>query len=88
MVLITGDLFDGIDGDSMIPPAKPLNDLKSEKGAYFITGNHETYLGLNKVYSALEKTDVEVLKDEVVDIDGLKLIGVNYPNREREEKCG
>lgn len=80
MVLITGDLFDGMDGD-LNAPLKPLNNLKPEKGIYFVTGNHETYLGLNKVYNALENTDIKVLRDEVVDADGLKIIGVNYPNR-------
>lgn len=80
MVVITGDLFDGMDGDldSLIGP---LNDIKTEKGTFFITGNHETYLGVEKVFSVLQKTDVKILRDQVVDIDGLKMIGINYPDR-------
>jgi uncharacterized protein len=84
MVLITGDLFDGMDGD-LSQPVKPLNDLNAEKGTYFVTGNHETYLGLDKVFSTLEKTKIKVIKDEVVDVDGIKLIGVNYPNRSEKK---
>jgi uncharacterized protein len=78
MIVITGDLFDGMDGsiDSLV---KPLDEARPSKGIYFITGNHETYLGIDKALSALSKTKVTTLKDQVVDIDGLKLIGINYP---------
>lgn len=78
MVVITGDLFDGMDGklDELV---RPLDDIKAPRGTFFITGNHETYLGLDDVFAAIKKTPVRILNDEVVDLSGLKLIGVHYP---------
>lgn len=84
MVLVTGDLFDGMDGE-LENPIKPINSIKTRKGIYFVTGNHETYLGLNEVFKALQKTNVTVLKDEVVNVDGLKIIGISYPRREEDK---
>ncbi len=78
MVVITGDLFDGMDGvleDSIMP----LKDLQSDEGTFFVTGNHETYLGVERVLSALRHTPLKILYDEVVDVDGLQLIGIDYP---------
>ena len=83
MVVITGDLFDGMDG-SLPSLVTPLNDLIAPDGVYFITGNHETYLGVGKAFSILEKTKVKILNDEVRDIRGLQLIGISYPRGERE----
>ncbi|MCX6731668.1 MAG: metallophosphoesterase [Candidatus Parcubacteria bacterium] len=77
MVVITGDLFDGMDGD-LNPLARPLDDIQAEKGVYYITGNHEIYLGGENVFAVLQKTKTRILKDEVVDVGGLKLIGINY----------
>jgi predicted MPP superfamily phosphohydrolase len=80
MVLITGDLFDGADGNLEAMVA-PLNRLVAPQGIYFVTGNHETYLGVQRSYAALRTTPVRVLTDECVVIDGLQLIGISYPER-------
>lgn len=80
MVVITGDLFDGMDGNLGVLVG-PLDDLRSVRGTYFVTGNHETYLGLETAFAALAQTPVVILKDEVRDLGGLKLIGVSYPER-------
>ncbi len=77
MVLITGDLFDGMDGDLNFL-VSPIDKLNPPQGIFFVTGNHETYLGVDKVFEALAKTKVKSLKDEVVDVSGLKLIGLNF----------
>ena len=84
MVVITGDLFDGMDGD-LNPLVRPLNDIKAEKGTFFITGNHETYLGVKESLDALTKVNVRILKNEVADVNGLKIIGINYPTLEENE---
>jgi predicted MPP superfamily phosphohydrolase len=78
LVFITGDLFDGADGrlDELVGP---LDDLRAP--AYFVTGNHETYLGVDRAYAALKKTKVRILSDEMVVIDGLQIIGISYPER-------
>lgn len=80
MVVITGDLFDGMDGNLELS-MDPLNAIRSKQGTFFVNGNHETYFGLDKTYALLDKTDIRVLKDEVVDINGLKVIGIGYPER-------
>ena len=80
MVLITGDLFDGADGN-LEELVAPLNRLVAPQGIYFVTGNHETYLGVQRSYAALRTTPVRVLADERVVIDGLQVIGISYPER-------
>ncbi len=87
VVFITGDLFDGRDGnlDKLVGP---LNDLKAPLGTFFVTGNHETYLGTDLCYAALQKTPVRILRDERVEIDGLQIIGVSYPERESPKDLG
>ena len=78
MVLITGDLFDGSDG-RLEDLVQPLNDITAP--TYFVTGNHETYLGVARAYAALKTTRVKVLEDELTLINGLQLIGISYPQR-------
>ncbi|OGF24853.1 hypothetical protein A2331_04905 [Candidatus Falkowbacteria bacterium RIFOXYB2_FULL_34_18] len=78
IVLITGDLFDGMDG-RLSSFVDLLNQIKSKKGTYYVTGNHETYLGLEEVFAILAKTNINVLNDRVVNVDGLQIIGISYP---------
>jgi hypothetical protein len=78
LVLITGDLFDGMDGD-LEPFIKPLSEFKSTYGTYFVTGNHEGYLGLDTSLGILKQTNIKVLDDQVVDIKGLQIVGISYP---------
>jgi hypothetical protein len=80
LVVITGDLFDGMDG-GLPDLVSPLDNLRAPNGVLFIDGNHETYLGTQKTFDALEQTKVRILRDEVVDIDGLSFVGVSYPER-------
>lgn len=79
-VMIVGDLFDGMDGD-LGSLAGPLGDIRAEKGVFFSTGNHETYLGVAKAFSALKGTGVEILDDRAVIVDDLAIIGIGYPGR-------
>lgn len=80
IVFITGDLFDGTCHD-FLELASPLKELEAPLGTYFITGNHETYSGLNNVSGALSATPVKFIKDEILEINGLQIAGVNYPVR-------
>jgi len=80
MVVITGDLFDGMDG-ALSELAAPLRDLNAPDGVFFVTGNHETYLGVDKAFSILEGSKVTVMDDRVLDIRGLQLVGVGFPKR-------
>ncbi|MFA4941831.1 MAG: metallophosphoesterase [Patescibacteria group bacterium] len=77
-IVITGDLFDGMDGnlDSFV---ELLDSFKTSEGVYYVTGNHEIYLGIEEVLATLKKTEINILDDEVADINGLQFIGVSYP---------
>lgn len=78
LIMITGDLFDGIGGfyDAFI---EPLNRLKARRGIFFITGNHEHYAGIGRTLAVIGKTNITVLDNEMVDINGVQIIGVSYP---------
>ncbi len=77
IILITGDLLDGVNGsyDDMI---KPIQRLHARHGIFFVTGNHEYYVGIQKALNIIGKTPIRVLNNEWVDIDGLELVGVDY----------
>lgn len=77
LIFITGDLFDGMASD-ISHFADGLNQLKAKKGVYFITGNHETYIGINRALDVLKQTKIKILQNEAIEIDGLVLIsGIN-----------
>jgi hypothetical protein len=84
VVFITGDLFDGMSGrlDQFVDP---LNRLEAEKGIFYITGNHETYIGVNRALGILRKTKIHLMKNEVVDLEGLQIVGINYPGLGRSK---
>ena len=86
LILITGDLFDGMGGD-LSSFAELLNSLKASKGVFFVTGNHEGYLGLDAPLSALKKTHIRVLEDEIVDLDGLQIVGIRYPEYQHKNNA-
>lgn len=84
VVFITGDLFDGMDG-GLEAAAEPLDAISAPEGIFFITGNHETYVGLESVLAALGKTQVKVLDDEMIVVDGMQILGVSYPQRGKDK---
>jgi hypothetical protein len=79
LVFITGDLFDGMDG-SVNLGVEPIGNLKAP--AYFVTGNHETYFGLDRIRQILSETKIQALNDELIIIDGLQIVGISYPDRD------
>lgn len=88
MVVITGDLFDGMDGN-LDDAVDSLNDIRAPYGTFFVNGNHETYFGLEKSFDFLKRTTVRILHDEVVHIDGLSILGIGYPERgEKKDVVG
>jgi len=78
VVLITGDLFDGEDS-SLDKFIDPLNRIDAPLGTYFVTGNHETYLGVERALEVLGHTRVKALRDDMVVVDGLQIVGFSYP---------
>jgi predicted MPP superfamily phosphohydrolase len=80
VVVITGDLFDGTDGN-LETFVEPLRKIQAPEGVYFITGNHETYLGIDNTYKIIAQTDIVPLRDSLKNINGLQFIGIDYPLR-------
>jgi hypothetical protein len=78
MVVITGDLFDGL-SDGLSGFAEPLRRLTAPMGVYMVTGNHEVYVGMRRAMGVLARTGIRVLENEVVDVEGLLLMGVAFP---------
>jgi predicted MPP superfamily phosphohydrolase len=78
IIFISGDLFDGMDGGFEV--LKPdLAKLKAKEGVFFVSGNHETYPKNFDIKEILSGTDIRILDDELVDLDGVQIVGVSYP---------
>lgn len=76
-VFISGDFFDGMESDfSWLE--KPLGDLKSKKGVYYGFGNHDLYLGFDKVLKLMSDKKLIILDNSLKEVDGLQIIGINY----------
>ncbi len=85
IIFIGGDLYDG---RSTIDPAAlsaPLKSLTAPLGVYFITGNHEEFGDASVFLEAVRKLGMQVLMDEMVEVEGLQLVGVDYHNANTAE---
>lgn len=80
LVCITGDLVDGHVA-SLAPAVSALSELKSRHGTYFVTGNHEYYWSDAAWAEALERMNVQVLRNRHVRIGdtaaSFDLVGVD-----------
>ena len=82
LVLITGDLFDGI-GPVNRQTIEPLTKLMAK--TYFVIGNHERYDDMEKIQSILPDTGVEILRNRIADFRGVQIVGVDAPLRDGEK---
>lgn len=63
VVVITGDLVDG-PAATLKHHLKPLSDIKSKYGTYYVTGNHEYYSGVLSWLPEIENLGIHVLLNE------------------------
>lgn len=84
MVVMTGDLFDGMDG-SLQTLIEPLHTLQAPQGIYYVIGNHEIYLGIDTILTAFRDTGVTMLRNEMISVEGLQVVGLDYPPLGRRE---
>ena len=87
LILITGDLFDGM-GSDVDMFINILGGLEAGDGIYFVTGNHEGYLGSDRIIEKMKKSNIRVLENELIEIDGLQIIGISYPEFNKPAKKG
>jgi predicted MPP superfamily phosphohydrolase len=78
IVFVGGDLYDGTGAPDVIELTVPLQHLTAPLGVYFVTGNHEEYGNQERFLMAVKAAGMRILQDEMVVIDGLQLIGVDY----------
>jgi predicted MPP superfamily phosphohydrolase len=79
IVCIVGDLVDGT-VEELGRYAEPLAGIRSRRGAYLVTGNHEYYSGFAPWVEEVARLGVRPLRNERVELGGLDLAGVNDLN--------
>ncbi|MDR3558394.1 MAG: metallophosphoesterase [Candidatus Pacebacteria bacterium] len=85
IIFIGGDLFDGVKVDEK-GVISPISKLIAPLGIYFITGNHEEFRDSAGFIDAIKSIGVKVLMNEHVDIEGLRVIGVDDRDSTNKEK--
>ncbi|PKL73499.1 MAG: metallophosphoesterase [Methanobacteriales archaeon HGW-Methanobacteriales-2] len=78
VVFITGDM---VDGSARLHKHtfKAIDSFNAH--AFFVTGNHETYEGLEEVFRVLGGTKLKILQEEVAEFRGVQVVGVGYSHR-------
>jgi predicted MPP superfamily phosphohydrolase len=80
IAFIGGDLYDGTGAPDAEKLIAPLKKMSAPLGIYFITGNHEEFGDSTKFLKAVRSLGIHTLTDEMTEIDGLQIIGVDYAN--------
>jgi uncharacterized protein len=76
VVFIVGDLSDDT-GNFTKTTVEPFEKVKAP--IFYVTGNHENYLGLDKLLNVMRTSKIKMLRDETVMFKGVQLIGFDYP---------
>jgi len=79
IVLIAGDYYDGPSVNSK-KIAELMSRVKTKKGIFFASGNHEEYGDTVSFIKSLADSGVNILNNKVIDIDGLQIVGIDYKN--------
>jgi uncharacterized protein len=84
IVFIGGDLYDGqaVNLDKVI---EPFSKISVPYGIYFIAGNHEEFYNNTPYLEAIRRAGIRVLYNEMIKLDGLQIIGVDYRDSRKEE---
>ena len=84
IVFVGGDLYDGVAIDEQ-KMANYFSSINAPLGKYFITGNHEEFGDDTKYLAAIKNSKIKILDNEMVNINGLQLIGVDYTTATKPE---
>lgn len=85
LVAIVGDLVDGTVND-LGPAARPLNQLRSRDGNFFVTGNHEYFGDADEWIGHLAELGVRTLQNTRRELPWFDLAGVNDIQGEEEDQ--
>jgi len=85
LIFIGGDLFDGGTVD-LNDFTEPFSRLSAPDGVYFITGNHEEFSDPARYLEAVKQAGIKVLNNEMVNLKGLQIIGVDYRDSAKRQK--
>jgi predicted MPP superfamily phosphohydrolase len=77
LVLINGDL---VDANSALEPDVLSPLARFEAPTFFTTGNHESRVDTERALEIIAGYGVRILHNEVVEIHGLQLVGLDYMN--------
>jgi predicted MPP superfamily phosphohydrolase len=85
ILFVGGDLYDGValDRDRAI---EPLSRISAPYGKYFITGNHEQFREQSEYLPAVRRAGFRVLNNEMIEVEGLQIIGVGYRESRGEQQ--
>ena len=77
IVLITGDL---IDSEAAFLPGELEPLARFSAPVYYVGGNHEKYVDAERAFTLVKKYGVNVLRNQLVETNGLQLVGLDYMN--------
>ena len=87
IVFIVGDLFDGVKAD-FVGLANEFKNIKSPRGIYFVSGNHEEFAGYQECERAIRGAGINILENQKVELNGLQVAGLAYFSESREKPEG
>jgi uncharacterized protein len=80
-VLITGDL---IDSEAAFLPGELEPLARFSAPVYYVGGNHEKYVDAERAFAVVKKYGVNILRSQVVETQGLQLVGLDYMNADED----
>jgi predicted MPP superfamily phosphohydrolase len=78
IIFVGGDMYDGTGAPDPYDLAEPLKAMTAPWGVFYITGNHEEFGDNSGFIHSANAVGMRVLMDELVNIHGLNIIGVDY----------
>ncbi len=89
MVALTGDLYDGFVGHIQ-NDLKPISEIQSKDGTFFVTGNHEYYWNYPDWEKTFQSWGFQILENshKVITRDGSTLTLVGLPDVQAESTLG
>ncbi|MBU6500822.1 MAG: metallophosphoesterase [Patescibacteria group bacterium] len=81
IVFIGGDFYDGVQAE-VKKITRPFYEVKPPMGVWFVAGNHDEFRDTGEYFTELRNAGVRILDNEMVLVDGIQLIGVDYGSTE------